>query len=135
MITGVENGNEANCDEDEVQAVNLHDDNDSLPPFSPSTPPFSPVTNVELMVTIKSMADIIQEIREKHNISIPLTDEDYDACSLNFLYIDVRRNYFLQDAMRECTKNRFDPKKVIKVVVFWSFTCMCSVNQFNNMYR
>ena len=31
------------------------------------------------------------------------------------MFIDVRRNFFIQDAMRECSKKKFDPQKVIKV--------------------
>lgn len=67
--------------------------------------------------TVKTMTDIIQKIREEYNISVPFTDEEYDGCRQNFLYIDVRRNYFLQDAMRECIKAKFEPKKVIKVSI------------------
>ena len=51
----------------------------------------------------------------ENDIVVPETDEDYEKQRVNAMYIDVRRNYFLADAMRECSKKKFDPKKVIKV--------------------
>ena len=35
----------------------------------------------------------------------------------DFIHIDIRRNYFIKDAIREGQKRKFDPKKVIKVMV------------------
>lgn len=63
------------------------------------------------------LADVVKEIRLKNNIEIPKTDEDYDRMKHKFLYIDVRRDYFIADAMRECRKSKFKPEKIIKVSV------------------
>ena len=63
--------------------------------------------------TIHSLGDVIKLIRTENNVTIPENNDDYDVA--NVMCIDVRRNYFLRDAMRECKKSKFDPKKVIKV--------------------
>ena len=47
--------------------------------------------------------------------------EDPDRCLYldidKYVYIDVRRRYFLKDAIKEAKKKKFDCKKIIKVTI------------------
>lgn len=63
------------------------------------------------------MADVITFIRIKNGITVKENDYDFDERD-DIMCIDVRRNFFIQDAMRECNKKKFDPKKVIKVSLY-----------------
>ena len=63
------------------------------------------------------MADVITFIRIKNGITVKENDYDFDERD-DIMCIDIRRNFFIQDAMRECNKKKFDPKKVIKVSLY-----------------
>ena len=64
------------------------------------------------------MAEIIAIIYNENIIVAPKSGEDYLQFETeDFMHIDIQRNYFIKDAIREGRKRKFDPKKVIKVMV------------------
>ena len=54
--------------------------------------------------SINNMVDIVQLLHKENGIKI--ANDNFEEC------VDVRRDYFLKDAFRECKKKKFDPKKI-----------------------
>ena len=75
---------------------------------------------------IASVIDIILRLRKENGIAEILDTADFDDDDLldtsannesSKVYIDVRRKYVLKDAFRECKKNKFDPKKLLRIIL------------------
>jgi hypothetical protein len=59
--------------------------------------------------------DIVKQIRIDHGVAISDGDDFEETGSNSKMYIDVRRDYFLKGALRECKKSKFDPNKLLRV--------------------
>ena len=61
------------------------------------------------------MTGIVKQIRSENGITVLDEEVMADCSSDQKLYVDVRRDFFLKDALRECKKKKFDPKKLLRV--------------------
>ncbi len=64
------------------------------------------------------MIDIVKQIRNENGIIILDDDCEQDSYVQPRMYIDVRWDYFLKDAFRECKKKKFDPIKANEGITF-----------------
>ncbi len=66
---------------------------------------------------ITCLKDIINKIRIDNEITIPLNYSSYDDLREKgkILDIDVRRDFFMQDLIREGKKSKFNVNKFVKV--------------------
>ena len=73
---------------------------------------------------VDGLNDVVLVLRQKTNIRIPaVTSEEWEVIPRTS--IDVRRDFVVQDGIREARKKRFDPSKLLRV----SFSkCACTCN-------
>lgn len=63
-----------------------------------------------------NLIELILKLQAQCGLSVPTTDEDWAICPR--MCIDVRRSKLLADGLREAKKTRFDPTKLLKVVLY-----------------